>query len=389
MPPAIVRRNRRSLRLGAPWIMASVAALAGCASDRAPVAPPPLVVGVTAVAEQDVPVHQEWVGTLSGFIDADIRPQVKGYLRVRRYTEGDIVQAGDVLFEIDPREYQAELDQARGRLEQARAVLTKWEFDVARYRPLMPMGAVSRRELDDAVQARAGALAGVTSAQAAVEQAALNLGWTRVVSPITGIAGLADAQIGDLVDPTTKLTTISQLDPIKAVFPVSEQEYLRYARSHPAADGRGAPRDDVELITADGMVFPRPGRLSVVGRAIGERTGTLLIEALFPNPGNVLRPGGYAQVRATVDVLPRAKLIPQSAVVEQQGVSRVAVLGPDNRVAFRRVTLGPTLGPEVVVAAGVGVGDRIVTDGLQKIRSGSSVVPRPSSGAPPPAGTDT
>jgi membrane fusion protein, multidrug efflux system len=367
--------------------MASLGALAGCASDRAPMAPPPLAVAVTAVAEQDVPVHQEWVGTLSGFIDAEIRPQVKGYLRVKRYTEGDIVQAGDVLFEIDPREYQAELDQARGRLGQARAALTKSELDVARYRPLVAMGAVSRREFDDAVQARDGALAGVTSAQAAVEQAALNLGWTRVVSPIAGIAGLADAQIGDLVEPATKLTTISQLDPIKAVFPVSEQEYLRYARSHTSPDG--VRRDDLELITADGTVFPRRGRLSVIGRAIGERTGTLMVEALFPNPGNILRPGGYAQVRATVDVWPRAKLIPQSAVVELQGVSRVAVVDADNRVEFRTVTLGPTLGPEVVVAAGVGVADRIVTDGLQKIRSGSRVVPCLSAGAPASAGADT
>lgn len=347
-------------------------------------------VQVVEVAKKDVPVIQEWIGTLTGYINAAIRPQVTGYLLSKAYAEGSVVQTGQLLFQIDPREFQAQLDQWKGALAQAQAALVKTQLDVARYTPLAKEGAVSQQELDNAVQANQANLAAVDSAKAQVEQAALNLGWTKVVSPITGVSGIAIAQVGDLVEPTTQLTTVSQLDPIKAVFPVSEQDYLRYRASHPnqtdpGADPDPAQKDKLELYLADGGLYPQRGTVSVVGREVDPRTGTITLEALFPNPNNVLRPGGYAKVRAIIDTLKDALVVPQRAVQDMQGTALVAVVGADDTIEMRPVVLGPLVGIDQVVTSGLSAGDRVVAEGLQKVRAGAKVNPRPWTPPPTPS----
>ena len=333
---------------------------------------------VTDVVQKDVPVYQEWIGTISGYINATIRPQVKGYLLTKNYQEGDVVQPEQLLFQIDPREFQAQVDQAQGNLAQAQAAQVKSQLDVNRYTPLAKQGAVSQEELDNAVQQNQANQAAVDAARAALEQARLNLGWTKVTSPIQGVSGIAITQIGNLVDPTTVLTTVSQLDPIKVVFPVSEQEYLRYARTQA---GRARERDPrkgaLELILADGTVFPQHGTISVIGREVDPRTGTLTLEGLFPNPYNVLRPGGYAKVRAVIDDLPNALVVPQSAVQNFQGSNQVAVVTPDNKVQIVNVTTGPRYGADWVILDGVKTGDRVIVEGLQKVRGGMTVGPKP------------
>ena len=355
-------------------LLAAVA-LASCRSAEEAKAPPPMDVQVIEVAQKDVPVSQEWIGTLSGYINAVIRPQVKGYLLTKAYVEGSNVKSGQLLFQIDPREFQAQLDQWNGQLAQAKAALVKTQLDVARYTPLAAEGAVSQQELDNAVQANQANLAAVDSAKAQVEQAALNLSWTKVMSPIDGVSGIAIAQIGDLVEPSTKLTTVSQVDPIKAVFPVSEQAYLRWRASHPKE--AESQRPSLELYTAEGGLYPHNGTVSVVGREVDPRTGTITLEALFPNPENVLRPGGYAKVRANVSTMPNALVIPQRAVQDMQGTALVAVVGSDNVVEMRPVKLGPTSGTDQVVLSGLTAGEHIVAEGLQKVRGGAKVNPKP------------
>jgi membrane fusion protein (multidrug efflux system) len=379
-----VRNRRGAWRLTQGTIFLTAALLAACDTKEVAKEPPPMDVQVAAVEQRDVPVYQEWVGTMTGFINAEIRPQVKGYLLSKNYQEGQVVQSGALLFQIDPREFQAKLDQWKGQLAQAQAALVKTQLDVARYTPLAKEGAVSQEELDNAVQANLANLAAVDSAKAQVEQAQLNLGWTRVTAPITGVAGIAIAQIGDLVEPTTQLTTMSQLDPIKAVFPVSEQEYLRYARGRAAAEGEQASRKDaLELHTADGELYPYRGTVSVVGREVDPRTGTVTLEALFPNAQNILRPGGYAKLRAVIENRANALVIPQRAVQNTQGKSLVAVVGADDTVEMRTVTTGPRSGTDWVILDGLAAGERVVVEGLQKVRGGSKVAPRPYIAATP------
>lgn len=385
---------------GGPWRGAScarlmllgVAVLALAACERAPeaAAPPPPEVLVVPAEQRAVSIYQEWIGSLNGYINAVIRPQVRGYILTRNYDEGQVVKAGQLLFQIDPREFQAQLDQARGQLAQAQAALGKTQLDVKRYTPLAAEGAVSQQELDNAVQANRANEAAVDAAQAALEQARLNLEWTRVTAPIDGVAGVAIAQIGDLVDPTTQLTTVSQVDPIKAVFPVAEQEYLRYARGEAQRQGAQGNREGaLELITADGQVFPHRGTVSVVGREIDPRTGTLIIEGLFPNPGNVLRPGGYAKVRAVVEERPNAVLVPQRAVQDVQGQAQVAVVGADDVAQWRNVTTGSRSGEHWVIETGLQPGERVVVEGLQKVRSGMKVAARPYQPPTPPVTSPT
>lgn len=375
----------RSRRVWVGFLL--LALLSACGKSEGPAAPPPMDVQVVDVVQKDVPVVQEWIGTLTGYINAVIRPQVKGYLLAKVYDEGSVVSVNQLLFQIDPREFQAQLDQWKGALAQAQAALVKTQLDVARYTPLAAEGAVSQQELDNAVQANQANLAAVDSAKAQVEQAALNLGWTKVTSPIAGVSGIAIAQVGDLVDPTTQLTTVSQLDPIKAVFPVSEQAYLRWRAAHPGDD---QPRqNNLDLYTADGALYPHRGTVSVVGREVDPRTGTITLEALFPNPDNVLRPGGYAKVRADVETLSDALVVPQRAVQDMQGTALVAVVGADDVVEMRTVTLGPLVGTDQVVTGGLTLGERVVAEGLQKVRAGAKVAPRPyvvPTPSPKPAG---
>jgi RND family efflux transporter MFP subunit len=367
----------RRARLGPAFAFIGLVLVAACKESAPPQLPPPEV--MVQVAEQrEVPVYHEWVGTMSGYINAAIKPQVKGYLLTKNYLEGSVVAANQLLFQIDPREFQAQLDQAVGNLQQAQAAYGKTQLDVARYTPLAAEGAVSQQELDNAVQANEANKAAVAAAKAAVEQAQLNLGWTKVTSPIAGVSGIAIAQIGDLVEPTTTLTTVSTLDPMKVIFPVSEQEYLRYAKGRAADEGeRASHKDGLELINADESVYPYRGSVSVIGREIDVRTGTLLLEALFSNPQNLLRPGGYAKIRAVIETIPDAVVISQRAVQNMQGQYQVTVVGADDVVEIRNIEVGPRTGEDWVITSGVAKGDRVVVEGFQKTRPGMKVAVKP------------
>ena len=367
-------------------VLLAAAGVLGACEKSAPPAPPPMDVLVADVVQKDVPVYYEWIGTLTGFVNAQIRPQVTGYLLTQNYDNGDFVKEGQLLFQIDPRQFQAAVEQGQGNLAHAEALLVKTNIDVKRYTPLAAQGAVSQQELDNAVQADQANKAAVDTARAALEQAKLNLSWTKVLSPIDGVAGIAIAQIGNLVEPTTELTTVSTLNPIKVKFPVAEQEYLRFAKAHPERirEGKGE-KDALELILADGSIFPHRGTVEVIGREVDPRTGTLAIEGYFPNPENVLRPGGYAKVRAVIDKLPGASVVPASAVQDFQGAMQLAVVTPENKVEMRNVTTGPRFGTDWVITDGVKPGDRVIVEGLQKVRGGMTVNAKPfvAPAAPP------
>ena len=370
--------------LGLGLLLAAVW-LGGCSKEQKAAGPPPMDVLVTEVVQKEVPVYGEWIGTLNGLINATIRPQVQGYVLSRNYKEGDVVASGALLFQIDPRQFQAALDEALGDLAKAQAALGKTELDVARYTPLAKQGAVSQQELDNAVQANQSNKAAVDAARAAVVQARLNLEWTKVTSPIQGVSGIAISQIGNLVSPITEMTTVSQLDPIKVVFPVSEQEYLRYARARAREQDAQAPRAGaLELLLAGGSVFPHHGTVTVVGREVDPRTGTLTIEGQFPNPENILRPGGYAKVRAVIDNLDHALVVPQAAVQNFQGTNQLAVVTPENKVEIRNVTTGPRSGLDWVIVDGVKPGEKVIVEGLQKVRGGMTVAPKPYVAPPQP-----
>lgn len=359
-------------------LVATVFVSAGCEREKPTAAPlPPPEVLVAEVAQQDVPIYFEWLGTTDGYVNAQIRPRVQGYLQSQHYREGSFVQAGDPMFTIDPREYQAALEQTQGALGQAEANLGKTQLDVARFTPLAKEGAISQQELDNAGQANQANKASVEAARAAVDNAKLNLGWTKVTAPISGIAGISVAQIGDLVTPSALLTTISQVDPIKVYYPISEQEYLHFARRIREIDaGRGGERPPLELILADGSIYPERGKFTFADRQVNLQTGTITMQGLFPNPGNILRPGQYAKVRVAPDLQKGALLVPQRAVQELQGMYQVAVVGPDNVVQIRTVKPGERVGSLWIINEGLKPGERVVAEGLQKVRDGLTVNPK-------------
>lgn len=361
--------------------LVSAGSLYGCdrQSSQPPAPPPPPDVVVSDVTQRDVPIYVEWVGTTDGNINAQIRARVNGYLQSRDYNEGTAVRAGDLMFAIDPRPYQAALDQAKGELGRAEAQLTKTAQDVSRYTPLAAQGAISQQELDNAVQANRSARAAVESARATVEKARLDLDWTQIRAPIDGVAGLSVAQIGDLISESTVLTTVSQIDPIKAAFPISEQEYLRYADRIQLNNGQLKPREGaLELILADGRVYPQRGTATVANRQVDIKTGTMMIVGLFPNPNGLIRPGQYAKVRATVETKSAAILVPQLAVQEVQGVKQVAVVGSDNKVSIRTITGNTRVDKSLIVEDGLKPGEKVVVEGLQKVRNGATVNPKPA-----------
>ena len=379
-------RSIRGLRgaCGAAVAIAITAAAAfaatACRKPTAAAPPIPEVV-VAEVSQRDVPIYSESVGTTDGFVTAQVRPRVQGYLLRQAYRDGAAVKAGELLFEIDDRQYRAAVDEARANLARQHAALKKYELDVARYTPLEAKGAVSREELDDAIQAARGAKAQVDAAAAAVETAQLNLGWTHVYAPIDGVAGIAPVQIGDLVTSATLLTTISQLDPIKVTFPISEREYLQFAsriQEHQRT-GYSADEPDVEMILADGKPYPHLGRFHVANRQVEVETGTIQIQALFPNPDGILRPGLYAKVRAASVVKHGALVVPQRALVETQGQYQAAVVGDGDKVVFRTVKPGAQVDAVWIVDDGLSAGERVVVEGLQKVRDG--MVVKPTDGA--------
>ena len=394
-----------------------IAALTAGCRDRSIAAgpPPPPVVKVEPVVEKDVPIYGEWVGTTVGYVTAQISARVSGYLVSQTYKEGTRVKAGDLLFEIDPRPYQIAVEQARAQLlqtesqlEQSKAQVAqaeadvaraeanqkKTELDVGRYSPLAERGSISQQELDNAVQANLANLASLKAAQASLanaqagvprtradiaqaravlDNAQLNHSWAKVFSPVTGIAGIKNANIGDLISASTVLTTVSQVDPIYVQFPVSEQEYLRLRQRGPLGDGER--QRDLEITLADGTTYAHRGTIAILDRAVGTTTGTISIRAVFPNPGDLLRPGQYAKVRAVIDTKKGALLIPQRAVQNVQGVHQVAVVGADETVDLRKVHVGERVGPLWIIQQGLKPGERVIVEGIDRVKAGQKVKP--------------
>jgi RND family efflux transporter MFP subunit len=412
---------------------------------------PPSEVEVVEVQQRDVPLYSEWIGTTDGMVNAEIRAQVSGYLLKKDYTEGSFVRKGQLLFEIDPRPFQAALDLSKGKLAQAEGQLgqadsqftqseaqvgqaqaqvsqsqsqlaqqqanqLKAQLDVNKYEPLRRQKAVTQQELDNAVQANEAALAqvkaaeagvqttqaqvraavaqmgtakaaiasakaAIESARAEVETAQLNLSFTRIVAPIDGIAGLAQGQVGDLISSgsAAALTTISTVNPIKVYFTVNEQEYLDYARRNPTQAQRDASAKQIalELVLADGTTYPYKGGFFVADRQVDQKTGTIRLAGIFPNPENVLRPGQYGRVRAVTSTKEDALVVPQRAVTELQGAYQVAVVGDDSRVSIRTVKVGDRVGPVWVIVDGLKAGEKIVAEGTQKVGPGATVIPKP------------
>jgi len=360
---------------------------AGCDSTKAAPSPPPVPVEVATVVQQDTPIYSEWVATLDGYINAQIQPHVTGYIVRQNYKEGAVVRQGDVLFEIDPRPFKAALDQAKAQLAQSEAQLGKARLDVERDTPLAQARAIAQSQLDTEVQAKLGAQAQVDAAKANVEQAQLNLEWTKVTSLVTGIAGIAQVQIGNLVGPNSILTSVSQVDPIKAYFTVSEKEFTDFHRRFPTETTVEEQRKRIplQLLLSDGAVYEQTGRISFADREVNPATGTIRIAGLFPNPTNLLRPGGYGRIRASVRSRDGALLVPQRAVTELQGSYQVAVVGDDNKVSIRPVTVGERVGRLWIVNEGVKPGERVIIEGLQKVRDGVAVKAVPA--APAKAGS--
>jgi membrane fusion protein, multidrug efflux system len=365
--------------------MVSLAALS-CKRATAPGALPPIPTATVAtVVQKDVPIYEESVGTTVGFVNANILPKVSGYLLKQDYQDGARVHAGQLLFEIDPRQYQAALDQALGNLAQAQAQLKQNQLNLERYTKLFKAAVIPKEQFDNITQTTRASAAQVQADEAAVESAKLNLQWTKVYSPIDGVAGIAQSQVGDLVGTSTLLTTVSQVDPIKVSFPVSEKLYLHFAgQINASGDTNAKPPPPIELILGNGSVYGFPGRLYAVNRQVDVQTGTIMMQAFFPNPKNVLRPGMYAKVRAQTDVQHNALLVPQSAVSSIQGQYEVAVVGTDNRVTLRPVTPGMKTGSLWVLDDGLKPGERVIADGAQKVQEGMEVKPVVATEQTPP-----
>jgi RND family efflux transporter MFP subunit len=418
-----MRSNSRPIFiLSAGAVMASaLLTLSGCSGSTSAAAGPqmaPPEVEVVRVEQKSVPVSREWIGTLDGMVNAAIKAQVAGYLMTQSYAEGSFVKKGQLLFEIDPRPFQAALDQAAGQLSQANAQLAqakaqliqskaqqeqaqanqhRTQLDEDRYVPLAKQQAITQQDLDNATQNNLSAKAAVDAAKAqvetakaqiqaaaatvdaanaAVEAARVNLGFTRLTSPIDGIAGKAMVQIGNLVNPSAgAITTVSTLEPIKAEFTVSEQEYLKFMRHAKSMD-----RLQLELVLSDGTTYPHKGRFLFADRQVDQSTGAILLSAEFPNPGNLLRPGQYAKVRAVVETRENALLVPQRAVTELQGNYQVAVVTEENKVAIENVKVGDRVGASWIIDGGLNAGDRVIVDGAMKVRPGMQVDPKPSVG---------
>jgi RND family efflux transporter MFP subunit len=356
-------------------LTAAVYSVTGCGGPKAVPAIPSPEVEVASVVQKDVPIVSEWVATLDGYVNAQIQPQVAGYVIRQTYKEGSFVRQGQILFQIDPRPLQALLDQAQAQLAQAQAQLGKTEMDVNRDTPLAKERAIAQSQLDNDMQARAAAKAAVKAAEAQVEQARLNLEFTDVKSLVDGIAGIAQVQIGNLVNPTTALTTVSQVNPIKAYFSISEQEYIHFADRINTETQKSVPTNGppFDLILADGSVYPHKGVGLLTNRQVDVATGSIQVICSFPNPKNSLRPGQFGRLRAAPEVRTAALLVPQKAVTELQGTYQLAVVGADNKVSIRAIKVADRVGPDWIVESGVKPGELVIVEGLQKVQNGSTV----------------
>lgn len=356
----------------------------GCDKAAPPPPPAPPVVDVMTVLQKDVPVYSEWVGSLDGDVNATIRPQVTGYLVKQNYREGDPVKKGQTLFEIDPRTFQAAVEQAAAARSKQKAMHDTAVANLARIKPLAEKNAVSQKDLDDATGSELSTRAALDQATAALDTAKLNLEFTRITSPINGIAGIAKAQIGDLLSPsaTAELTTVSTVDPIKVYVNISEREYLKFSGRYTQGKAEHVP---LEMILLDGSVYPKPGRFTLLNRQVDPTTGTFKVAGLFPNPDSRLRPGQFAKIRATTDVQKGALLVPQRAVAEVQGKYLVAVVGAGNKVEMRLVKPGERIGSDWIISEGLKPGEKIIVEGTQKVRDGAVVNPKPFDPAAKPA----
>ena len=375
----------RAVALAAVLSAPSIWLLSGCK----PSGPPPgmsgpqgpLPVQVSTATRQDVPLVGEWVATTDGYVNAQIQPQVSGYLIRQDYKEGSEVHKGQDLFEIDPRPFQAILNEAKASLAQAQAQLELAGINVKRDTPLAQAHAIAQSQLDNDIQTQAADKASVANTQAAVEAAELNVGFTRVRSLIDGVAGQATLQVGNLVNASSVLTSVSQLNPIKVYFYISEQEYLSLsaqAKSRGKTDllssGNTIP---LKLTLANNKVFPQTGHIIFVDRSVSAQTGSIRLAAQFANPGNLLRPGQFGRISAETNVLQNAVLVPQRAVSELQGMDQVIVVGSDNIAHIRTVKLGSQVGPNIVIASGLNAGEQVVTEGNDKVREGMKLAPQP------------
>lgn len=397
-PSYISNTVKRVVDVGVAVIALSILfAAGGCKQSEQVAAPPAPVVEVVKVIQQDVPIYTEWVGVLDGSINAVIRPQVTGYLVKQNYVEGEHVKKGQVLFEIDPRTFQAEVKQAQAALEQAHGELSAQEAsaataraDLARVKPLAAKNAVSQKDLDYAIgrdlvtkAAVVSAKAGIAVAEANLEKAKLELSFTKIISPVDGVAGIAKAQLGNLVSPSMQeeLTSVSSLDPIKAYINVSEQEYLKAK-----TDQSKAAEAPLQLVLADGSVYPHQGKMALADRQIDPATGTLKIGTLFPNADNFLRPGMYGKIRAMLQTKVGAMIVPQRAVTEMQGKYLVAVVTPDNKIDIRPVVVAERIEAGWIIEKGLEPGEAVVAEGTQKVRPGLTVTTKPfEPAAPTPA----
>jgi len=367
--------------------LAALGSTSGCKKPPPPL-PPPTVLVAPAV-EQDLSLTAEFVGTIDGYVNAEIRARVKGFLKTQDYQDGAFVKKGQLLFTIDPSEYQAAVDKAKGALARAQAGYGQAKVTADRYRPLAAKQAVSQQDLDDAVATQRAAAASVDSAKAALEESQLNLGYCRIMSPVDGVAGTALVRVGNLVgqgDPTL-LTTVSQLDPMRVTFPISEAQYMRVASRAAALEtldplDAGTDRQVLELLLADGSVYPHKGWFVSVGREVEKGTGTLLVQAVFPNQERILRPGQYGRVRVPRPTEGKPSVVvPESAVKELQGSYTVAVVTPEDTVQIRAVEVGPRASKLWAITKGVSAGDRVITEGSQKVSDGQKVVAQPDPSA--------
>jgi len=409
--------NKKGRIWAAVVLIPAALVAAGCTRATSAAGPPrPPEVEVAPVEQKDVPVYREWIGTLDGMVNAAIRAEVTGYLLSQDHTEGSFVRKGKLLFEIDPRPFQAALDQAQGQLAQAKGQLAqakaqlaqaqaqlaqsvanqgRTQMDVDKYTPLAKQQAVTQQDLDNAVHVNIASIAqieaskagvetakaqieassaAVESAEAAVDAAKVNLSFTHLVSPIDGIVGQTQVQVGNLVSPSSGvITTVSTLDPIKANFTVGEQEYLSLTRG----GGSGLAKLQLELILADGSAYPHKGKFAFADRQVNQNTGSIQLTGLFPNPGNTLRPGQYGKVRAAIGTSAAALIIPQRAVTELQGAYQVAVVDSANKVGIRTVKVGDKIGTMWIVAEGLKAGERVVAEGIQQAHAGTQVSPKP------------
>jgi membrane fusion protein, multidrug efflux system len=378
----MAKGNRGTVFYGVTLFFMGVLLCLNMGCKKAPVkeAPAIVTVEVSDVQVRDVPIHSEWTTSLDGLVNATIRAQVQGYLIEQDYKEGDLVRKGQILFKIDPRSFQAALEQAEGHLTEQRARWENARTNLERIKPLVERKAVSQKDLDDAVGTEQASRAAVIAAQAVVDKARVDLGFTKITSPIDGIAGIARTQIGNLVGPGTPgdLTNVSTVDPIKVYIPMNEQEYLRYI----VKDHKRVQNMPLELILADGTVHPHAGTFAFAARSVDVRTGTIKVAALFPNPGNILRPGQFARVRARLMIRKKALLIPQRAVTEIQGSYQVGVVDSDNKVAIRSVKVAERIDSLWIIEEGIKPGEKIISEGFQKVKEGQVVKTKPFNPAP-------